>query len=115
MLVSAPGAALASVPARVPGGPVPVVLRSAGRLTVRVPALASSDQVATLTLSGSGGAFRNLSVYGTVQSQWAVEGGKAIVEGVPAGTWSLTMTAPDGKSWSGTATTAGADQEVVLN
>ncbi|HSF39650.1 MAG TPA: carboxypeptidase-like regulatory domain-containing protein [Thermoanaerobaculia bacterium] len=115
VLVSAPGAALASVPARVPGGPVPVVLRSAGRLTVRVPALASSDQVATLTLSGSGGAFRTLSVYGTVQSQWAVEGGKAIVEGVPAGTWSLTMTAPDGKSWSGTATTAGADQEVVLN
>lgn len=115
VLVSAPGAALASVSARVPGAPVPVVLRNAGRLTVRVPALAGSDQVATLTLTGEGGVFRNLSVYGTVQSQWTVEGGKAIVEGVPAGTWSLTVTAPDGKSWSGTATTAGADQEAVLN
>jgi hypothetical protein len=115
VLVSAPGAALASVPARVPGGPVPVALRNAGRLTVRVPALASSDQVAVLTLSSEGGAFRNLSPYGTVQNQWTVEGGKAIVEGVPAGTWSLTVTAPDGKSWSGTATTAGADQEVGLN
>ncbi|HEX6865135.1 MAG TPA: carboxypeptidase-like regulatory domain-containing protein, partial [Thermoanaerobaculia bacterium] len=115
VLVSAPGAALASVSARVPGAPVPVVLRNAGRLTVRIPALAGSDQVATLTLTGEGGAFRALSPYGTVRTQWTVEGGKAIVEGVPAGTWSLSVTAPDGKSWSGTATTAGADQEVVLN
>ncbi|HKV09141.1 MAG TPA: carboxypeptidase-like regulatory domain-containing protein, partial [Thermoanaerobaculia bacterium] len=115
VLVSAPGAALASVPARVPGGLMPVVLQNAGRLTVRVPALAGSDQVAVLTLAGDGGVFRNLSPYGTVQTQWAVEGGKAIVEGLPAGTWSLTVTAPDGKSWSGTATTAGADQELVLN
>lgn len=115
VLVSTPGAAPASVSARVPGGPVPVVLEKAGRLVVRVPALAASDQVATLTLRGGGGAFRALSSYGTVQAEWRMGGGMAVVEGVPAGTWSLTVTAPDGRSWSGTATTAGADQEVILN
>jgi len=116
LLVSAPGAALMETRVKVPGEAVPVVLPDAGRLTVRVPQLATSDAVALLTLVDSAGRpFRNLSPYGTVQSQWQVVGGKAVVEGVPAGAWTLKALAPDGRTWTGTAVTGGADLEVALN
>lgn len=116
LLVSVPGGALATAKVKVPGDPVPVVLADAGRLTVRVPQLAGSDAVALLTLADAQGRpFRNLSPYGTVQSQWQVVGGKAVVEGVPAGAWTLQALAPDGRAWSGTAVTAGTDTEAGLN
>lgn len=122
LLVSAPGGALTEARVKVPGDPVPVVLPDAGRLTVRVPQLAGSDAVALLTLTDAQGRpFRNLSPYGAVQSQWQVVGGKAVVEGVPAGAWTLQAVAPDGRTWSGTAVTAGAgaagaaDTEAGLN
>lgn len=116
LLVSAPGGALTEIRVKVPGEPVPVVLADGGRLTVRVPQLASSDAVALLTLADAQGRpFRNLSPYGTVQSQWQVVGGKAVVEGMPAGAWTLQAMAPDGRTWSGTAVTAGADAEAGLN
>lgn len=115
MLVSAPGAALTEVPIKVPGDRVPVVLPAAGGLTVRVPQLAGSDTIAVLTLAGAGGPFRNLSSYGTVQTEWQVVGGKARVEGVPAGAWTVRVAAPDGRTWSAAVVTAAADQQVDVN
>ncbi|HTG34315.1 MAG TPA: carboxypeptidase-like regulatory domain-containing protein [Thermoanaerobaculia bacterium] len=116
VLVAAPGGALVAVPARVPGGIVPAVLPDAGRLTVRVPALGTSDAVAALTVTGADGTFlRNLSPDGTVRATWEVLGGRAVVDGVPAGVWTVRATAPDGRVWSASATTGGADQEVSLN
>ncbi|HWM93453.1 MAG TPA: carboxypeptidase-like regulatory domain-containing protein [Thermoanaerobaculia bacterium] len=116
LLVSAPGAALREARVKVPGDRVPVVLADAARLTVRVPQLATSDAVALLTLlDAQGRPFRNLSPYGTVQNQWQVVGGKAVVEGVPAGAWTLRAVAPDGRTWAGTVVTGAADAEVNLN
>jgi len=116
LLVSAPGAALMETRVKVPGEAVPVVLPDAGRLTVRVPQLATSDAVALLTVTDAAGRpFRSLSPYGTVQTQWQVVGGKAVVEGVPAGAWTLRAVAPDGRAWSGTAVTGATDTEVGLN
>ncbi len=116
MLVSAPSGALASIQVKAPGEPVPVVLADAGRLTVRVPQLATSDSIAILTLADAEGKpFRNLSPYGTVQTQWQIVGGKAVVEGVPAGAWMLRAVTPDGRSWSGSTVTAARDTEVGLN
>jgi protocatechuate 3,4-dioxygenase beta subunit len=116
VLVAAPGGALVAVPARVPGDAVPAVLPDAGRLTVRVSALDTSDAVAALTVTGADGApLRTLGPDGTVRAAWEVLGGRAVVDGVPAGVWTVRVTAPDGRVWSAAATTGGADQEVSLN
>jgi hypothetical protein len=116
ILATAPGGALTEVRATVPGAAVPLVLPDAGSLLVRVPALAASDQLATLTLlDAAGRPFRTISAYGTIQAQWTLEGGKAVVEGVPAGAWSLTARTPDGRSWTGTVATTGGAAEIQLN
>ena len=46
---------------------------------------------------------------------FAVIAGRATVEGVPAGAWSLRVEGPEGRIWTGSAaTTGGPDVEVSL-
>ena len=116
LLLTAPGGAPTPLRVEVPGPPVPVILPPGGRLTVRVPPLSTSDQVAVLRVTdASGTPFRNLSPYGTIQSQFNVTGGRAVVENLPAGAWSLTVTAPDGRTFTGSVSTGGVDAEASLN
>ncbi|MEM7353530.1 MAG: carboxypeptidase regulatory-like domain-containing protein [Acidobacteriota bacterium] len=114
--VSATGGATIRTPVTVPGPPVELVLPDAGRLKVRIPALVESSEVATLTLvAPNGEPFRHLEVGGVMQQRWDLTGGKATLEGVPAGAWQLTAIAPTGQSWVGSAiTTGGPDVEVSL-
>jgi len=115
LVLSASGGATVVVPVEVPGEPLKVTLPAAGRLRVRVQALASSDMRATLSLSSGDQRFWTLGPGGNVQEQWPLVGGTAVVESVPAGLWQVRVEAPDGRVWTGTAASSGQnDLEVML-
>lgn len=116
LLVGGTGGALVERRLTVPGEPLAVILPDAGRLRVRVPELVESDAVATLTLTAPDGRrFRQLEWGGELLEEWTVSGGRATVEGVPAGAWTVRVAGPDGRVWAGSAvTTGGPDVEVRL-
>lgn len=116
LLIGGTGGALVETRVTVPSEPLQVVLPTAGRLRVRVPALVESDTSAVLTLVAEGGQpFRHLAWGGALEQSWQLAGGRAIVEGVPAGLWTLRVQASDGRTWSATAaSTGGPDIEVNL-
>ena len=102
--VQSPGTTVLQGTLEVPGEPLALTLEEAGQLEVRVPDLITSDAVATLELIGADQQpWVGLDPYGQVVDTWALVGGRAIVEGVPAGLWSLRVTTADGKTWSGYA------------
>ncbi len=104
LVVSAPGAAASTLRVAVPGEPVVVPLDPAGTLEVRVAALQTVDQVARLRLLGADNRpFRGLDPASGLIDSWPLIGGRVRVEGVPAGLWTLQVTAPDGQVWSGSA------------
>ena len=107
-----------------PGEPVAVVLPAAGRLTVRVPALAggdsresahpSPDALARLTIRDANQQpFWYLGLGGRIEQQWTLVGGVGSVAAVPAGHWTLLVEAPDGRSWSTTVSSSGAADQLV--
>lgn len=100
LMVSAPGSASATATVTVPGEPVPFVLAPAGRLEVRVPALATSDVLATLQLLGPDGhPVRLLDASEGLTEEWSLTAGRTRVDGVPEGVWKLLVTAADGQRW----------------
>jgi protocatechuate 3,4-dioxygenase beta subunit len=114
LYVSAAGAATASVDVTVPGEPIRLVLPPASQIVVTVPDLAAERGHGTLQLIGADGQpFRSV-VYGMTLTEWPLQEGRTVVEAVPPGTWRLRVTAPDGRAWEGTATTAGGRTQVVL-
>lgn len=116
LLVGADGGAVATASLTVPSEEaVAVTLPPAGRLQVRVPALLASDLIGTVRLlSSDGQPFWTLGPGGNTLQQWPLAGGKAVVEGVPAGSWTVQVETPDGQRWQGVAITAGADASVIL-
>jgi hypothetical protein len=110
LLVGAEGGAVVTASLPVPSEePVAVTLPPAGRLNVRVPALLASDLIGTVRLLGRDQQpFWTLGPGGTVVQQWPLAGGKAVVEGVPAGSWTVQVETPDGQRWQGAAVTGGA-------
>jgi len=85
-----------------------VTLPPAGRLNVRVPALLSSDRIGTVRLLGQNGqTFWTLGPGGIAVQQWPLAGGKAVVEGLPPGNWTVQVETPDGQRWQGSAVTTG--------
>jgi hypothetical protein len=83
-------------------------------LSVRVSALTASDLIATLRLLGPDQqSFWTLGPGGRADQQWPLVGGRGSVEGVPAGTWTLQIEAPDGQRWSSTAVSSGNGETVV--
>jgi hypothetical protein len=114
VFVQAAGGALATASLPVPSEPLAVTLAPAGRLRVRVPALTTSDLIATLRLLGlDQRPFWTLGPGGRIEQQWPLVGGTGTVDGVPAGTWTLQIETPDGQRWTGTATTSGAGESAV--
>jgi protocatechuate 3,4-dioxygenase beta subunit len=107
LLLSAPGGAASQLPVTIPGEPVATTLPGAGNLRIRVPALAGTDLRAMATLSAAGQPFWTVGPGGSLQSQWQLVGGKAVVEGVPGGLWQIRVESPDGRLWTGQATTVG--------
>lgn len=116
LLVAADGGAVARASLTVPSEePVVVTLPPAGRLSVRVPALLASDLIGTVRLLGPDHQpFWTLGPGGNVLRQWPLAGGKAAVEGVPPGAWTVQVETPDGQRWQGTAVTSGTDMAVTI-
>lgn len=117
LFLRADGSALTTASLVVPSAePLAVTLAPAGTLHVRVPAAVTSDLTGTVRLlRPDQQPFWTLAPGGGVLQQWSLVGGKAAVEGVPAGTWLLQVEMPDGQRWHGTATTSGAgDASVTL-
>lgn len=114
LLVKAAGAAVAAVPATLPGPAVEVVLPPAAPLTVRVPELTDWRQPASLSiLAADGSAWFDVAPGGSLQAAWPLAGGTVTVPDLPAGAWRLVVTAADGRAWSAVATTDGASPAEV--
>jgi protocatechuate 3,4-dioxygenase beta subunit len=115
LVIGSDASASVTVPVTVPGPVIRVVLPPAGRIRIKVPALASGEVAAKVTLTGAGGLYRGFDWDGSVKSEWELEGGATVLPQVPTGVWQVTARAADGHSWSGTATvTPGGVAEVVV-
>ena len=117
LLAAAPAGALTAGRVVVPGKRQALTLPDAARLHVRVGALAASDALATLRLlAPDGRPFETLGLGGALHASWPMVGGSATVEGVPAGSWLVEVTAPDGQTWRAPVATDGlADAAVALD
>jgi hypothetical protein len=118
LLVESDQSAVATMAANVPGPALRVVLPPAGRVEIRVPDLAQSGTTAKVaakvTLTGPGGPLR-VTEFGILVSDWDLYQGRAFLSRVPAGSWQVVVRAPDGRSWTGTATvTPGGLAEITL-
>lgn len=108
LLAASAGGALSSVSLTVPGEPVTLLLPRAARLAVRVPSLATSDVIATVSMTGADGrTFQTLGLGGILEESWPLVAGNTTVEAVPAGRWAVSATAPGGRTWSTLVTTDG--------
>jgi hypothetical protein len=116
LIVSAAGSATTTVRARAPGATVPVSLPPATGLRVSVPELSGSGEVATVSLADAGGVpFRSLSWTGRPQHEFRMSGGQLEFASLPPGSWSVTVAAGDGRTWTGDAVTAaGSTAELHL-
>lgn len=116
LFVRADGGALTTAALTVPSAePLTLTLAPAGKLSVRVPALVTSDLTGTVRLLGPDQQpFWTIAPGGTVIQQWPLVGGRATVDGVPAGNWIVQVEASDGQKWQGAAVTTGADAAVNL-
>jgi hypothetical protein len=115
LLIKAAGSAAALARATVPGKRLEVTLPRGSALTVRVPALAESHAAAALTLAAADGTpYSAINPGGSIQQTWPLAGGAVTVPDVPAGAWRLQVTAADGRVWSGSLSTNGADAAAAV-
>lgn len=114
ILVRAEEGAVTTASLLVPSEILTVTLPTAGKLSVRVSGLVTSDLIGTLRLLGPDQQpFWTLGPGGQIQQQWEVMGGKGSIAGVPAGTWTVQVETPDGQKWTGTATTSGIGEAAL--
>jgi hypothetical protein len=114
--VQAANSAVATLQATAPGGPVPVQLAPATQLALRVKELEGSKLIATVRVVGADGrVHRSLGWGAGARAEREAAEGRTTLEDLPAGSWTVTVTAPDGRTWQGAATTApGVPAELVL-
>jgi len=116
LVVAAEGWATESLDVSVPGAAVPVTLGPPTVLGVRVPALTGTGSSATARVSDAAGRpFYFLDWNGAPRRDWRLFDGRARIDGLPPGDWSVAVTAGGNGNWSGRQTTAsGAPTELVL-
>jgi hypothetical protein len=103
MLVVAGDSAAVATGVTVPGDAGRVVLPPGGSLVVTVAELAAAPAEARLQLRGPDGRpYRGLGWQGDVVTEPPVRGGRAQASNLAPGVWTATVTAADGRSWSGT-------------
>jgi hypothetical protein len=116
ILVSAGGSGVADVTANVPGPSLAVSLPPACALKVIVPALAGTNVAATAKIRTSDGrTFRSLGWMADATGEFRLAGGQLELDTLPPGTWTVNVSASDGRTWNGTSqTAAGAPAQVTL-
>lgn len=117
VLVRADGTGTARVAALSPGPPVAVHLAPQATLEVLVPELEGDEGLATVALRGADGRpFLFFAWLSDVRAEQQMARGRTILRGLPAGAWTVEVTARDGRRWSAPATTAaGAAATVELH
>ncbi len=106
LLIAAPGTAVAALTVTAPGGPIPVQLSPATQLRIRVPDLEGSKLIASVRVVGTDGrAHRSLGWGASGGAERQAAEGRTTIEDLPAGAWTVIVTAPDGRTWQGAATT----------
>ena len=105
---------------RVENGPTVPVSRSHQKMWsqpwTRAQSGTTAQGTAKVTLTGPGGPLRVTEFGGVLISDWDLYQGRALLSRVPAGSWQVVVRAPDGRSWTGTATvTPGGLAEITLN
>lgn len=115
LALAADGSANVYLPVTAPGSLGRVRLPPAGRLTVIVPELASEEASAQITLTGPGGRpFRTWGA-GRIDSRHLIVNGQLTAGRLMPGTWQVSVTAVDGRTWSGsTAVVAAATATLTL-
>ncbi|MEM8961661.1 MAG: carboxypeptidase-like regulatory domain-containing protein [Acidobacteriota bacterium] len=117
VLVTSAGSAVMKMNATVPGPGIDITLQPGGGLRVRVPELQDSSAQATATLTDPTGAVHRAPVeWRQLQGpDFTVWRGLLTVGSLQPGTWSVTITAADGRGWQGQATVlAGETAEITL-
>lgn len=116
LLIEAPGSAPAAIQAVAPGGPYALTLPPACRLQVAVKELAEAPVAAGLSLAGADGKlFRFLGWGAAVQTEVRFLTGQVLIENLPPGSWTATVRAADGRTWTGAVTaTAGTPAALTL-
>jgi uncharacterized GH25 family protein len=113
LVLDADGWAPVSLPVTAPGDAGRVTLAAPGSLRVEVPALADGKVAGTVRFTDAGGrVFR--TVWGDdALSEFPLQSGSREFQRIPVGAWTVTATAADGRTWSGTATVAPSGKPVV--
>ena len=116
VLVGAAGAGTVEMRATAPGPPLAVLLPPACALRVKIPALAGSPTAARATVRGADGRpYREVGWMSEPMAEWRLVGGQVGIDAIPPGSWNVTVSAADGRTWQGTAiTTAGNTAELSL-
>lgn len=111
------GSAVTDIDVTVPqSNPVVVVLNPGGTVHIHVPAIASEKIIAKATFkSPEGKIYRTPNTWiQQVRSEFDVYSGE-LEQTLPAGSWTVEVTAPDGRKWSGnTSITAQSSTDLTL-
>lgn len=96
--------------------PVPVVFEPRTELRVDVPELMGAGGVARATVRDPGGTLFDLSGLARFVEGggWPVIDGQLTIPVLPAGSWTVEVTAEDGRVWTGSATTRPGEPAVLV-
>ncbi len=115
LLVDVSPWAIAAMPVVAPGHAGRVVLSRAGTLEVTVPDTSPAEALTLRLTDASGRPFRAPWMGGTSEIPMGPGPGTYTFQRLPPGAWTLTATAPDGRTWKGSATiTPGGTAQATL-
>jgi hypothetical protein len=107
LIVQAAGTAPAELDVKVPEGRPEVTLSPSASVALRVHALEGDPARANAVFTRGGNRLRVLGFGARLQDSFALRDGRVTVSGLAAGTWDVTVTAADGRAWSGQVLVSG--------
>ncbi|MEN6527780.1 MAG: carboxypeptidase-like regulatory domain-containing protein, partial [Candidatus Polarisedimenticolia bacterium] len=105
LVIQADGAAAVTTSATAPGGPLAILLPAPCHLDVEVADLAGKDTAATLSIYDANGTAWRRPMMRNAPASFPMVLGRASLDGLPPGTWTVVATTTAGGRWQGTATT----------
>ena len=114
LLVGGSGYATVPLAATAPTDRPSITLVAEAVAEVDVPELRDDTTPAEVQLFASDGQpFISMRHFGGARNSISTVAGRAVVVGLPAGTWRIDITAVDGRKWSGSVTTVPGQRQVV--